>query len=357
MSDHPLDLLAEQGRVRVPPSVAAYVSGAAGDGLTDRRNVEEFRRYALLPATGVDVSTIDTRTSLPGVELPHPVVLAPTALHELYHPEGEAATARAAAETASLLVLSSDASQTMESSAKHLPDGFYVQLAMWRDRGLVRDFVRRAEDAGARALVLTLDSAVGGTRYRQERYLPELPASLTRANFPTAGGAGGADGTYRHLVPSFIDPSVTWSTIEEFVASTSLPVIGKGIMRGPDAARGVEAGLAAIAVSNHGGRNLDNAVPTLEMLPEIVDAVAGRVPVLIDGGIRRGTDVLTALALGARAVMVGRLYVWGLAADGASGVRTVVETLVRELRVAMALCGVTSVSDVPPDVVRERPYR
>ncbi len=225
------------------------------------------------------------------------MVLAPTALHQLYHPEGEAATARGAAETGSLLVLSSDASQPLESTATHLPQGYYVQLAPWRDQGLVRDFVQRAEEAGARALVLTLDSAVGGARYRQERYLPDLPPSVSRANF-TVGArrltsdrttTGDQDNPYRDMVPSFIDPSATWSTIERFVGSTRLPVIGKGIMRGSDAARGVEAGLAGIAVSNHGGRNLDNAVATLEMLPEVVDAVAGRVPVLVDGGVRRGS--------------------------------------------------------------------
>jgi 4-hydroxymandelate oxidase len=345
MPHHPLDILAEQGRLRLAPPVAEFVASVAGDGLTDRRNADEFRRYALVPAVGVDVSAVDTRTRLPGVELPHPVVLAPTALHELYHPEGEAATARAAAATGSLFVLSSDASQPLESSAALLPHGFYVQLALWRDSGLVRDLVRRAEEAGAAALVLTLDSAVGGVRYRQERYLPELPSSVSRANLGPA---------YRDMVPAFIDPSVTWETIETFVSSTRLPVLGKGIVRARDAARGIDAGLAGIIVSNHGGRNLDNAVATLEMLPEVVEAVADRVPVLLDGGVRRGTDVLTALALGARAVLVGRPYVWGLAAQGADGVRTVVDTLVHELRVAMALCGVTSVSDVPRDTVRLR---
>lgn len=309
MSHHPIDRLAEQARVRLPPSVTAYIVGAAGDGLTDRRNVEEFRRYALLPAVGVDVSTIDTRTQLPGIDLSHPVVLAPTALHALYHPDGEAATARAAAHTSSLLVLSSDASQTLESSAEHLTDGFYVQLAPWRDRGLVREYVRRAEDAGARALVLTLDSAVAGPRYQQQRYLQHLPAHVSRANLVPAGAGGASDDAYRRMAPDFIDASVTWAAVEQLVGSTTLPVIGKGIMRPRDAVDAVRSGLAAVAVSNHGGRNLDNATSTLEMLPEVVDAVAGEVPVLLDGGVRRGSDVLTALALGARAVMIGRPYV------------------------------------------------
>lgn len=357
MTHHPLDLLADQAVVRLPPPIAAFIAGAAGDGVTDRGNVEEFRRYALRPAVGVDVSVLDTTTRLPGVDLAHPVVLAPTALHELYHPEGEAATARAATDTASLLVLSSDASQTLESSAEHLPGGFYAQLALWQDRGVVREYVRRAEDAGARALVLTLDGAVAGPRYRQQRFLQDLPAGISRANLSTGGGAAPADDIYRQMAPSYIDPSVTWSTIEKFVGSTTLPVIGKGIMRARDAADAVRSGLAAVAVSNHGGRNLDNATSTLEVLPEVVDAVGGEVPVLLDGGVRRGSDVLIALALGARAVMIGRPYVWGLAADGAAGVRTVVETLVQELRVSMALCGVTSVRDVPGDVVRARPAR
>lgn len=352
MSHHPLDLLADVARRRLTPPVAAYVEGAAGDGVTARRNLEAFRRYALVPAVGVDVSTIDTRTRLPGVDLAHPVVLGPTALHELYHPQGEAATAQGATAGEALLVLSSDASQTLESSTAHLPCGFYAQLAVWRDRGLVREYVHRAEDAGARALVLTLDSAVGGLRYEQQRYLPELPSSLTRANLPAPGAGPSAETAYRAMVPAFIDPAVTWPVIEALAASTHLPIVGKGIVRGTDARRAVEAGLAAIAVSNHGGRSLDNAVAPLDMLPEVVDAVGDRVPVLVDGGVRRGSDVLTALALGARAVMIGRPYVWGLAADGAAGVRAVVRTLVEELRVAMALCGVTSVASVPADAVR-----
>jgi len=351
VSHHPLDLLAEQALIRLPPAVAAYAVSAAGDGITNRRNVEAFRCYALMPAVGVDVSEIDTRTTLPGVDLAHPVVLAPTALHALFHPDGEAATARAATESASLLVLSTDASQTLESSAAHLPDGFYVQLAIYRDRGLTRELAHRAADAGARALVLTLDSAVAGPRYHQRRFLQDLPASVARANVVGTGPAEDPE-LYRHMAPGVIDPGTAWPTIEELVGSTHLPVIGKGIMRPRDASRAVEAGLAAVAVSNHGGRSLDNAVSTLEMLPEVVQAVAGRVPVLLDGGVRRGSDVLTALALGARAVMVGRPYVWGLAVDGQSGVRAVVETLVHELEICMALCGVTSVRDVPPDVVR-----
>lgn len=349
MLHHPLDLLAAQAHARLSPPVAAYLLGAAGDGLTHRRNEEAFRRYALLPSVGVDVSSVDTGTELPGLTVPHPVVLAPTALHELFHPDGEAATARAATASGALLVLSSDASQTIESSAAHLPNGFYAQLALWRDRGLVREYVARAEAAGASALVLTLDSAVGGVRYHQQRYLEELPSTVARANLGTAAPTAQL---YRQMAPAVIDPTVTWAVLEEFVRSTALPVVGKGILRGRDAARAVDVGMAAVAVSNHGGRSLDGSVSTLEMLPEVVEAVAGRVPVLVDGGVRRGTDVLTALALGARAVMVGRPYVWGLAADGSTGVRAVVDTLVHELRVAMALCGVTSVTDVPADVLR-----
>ena len=355
MSHHPLDLLAEQADARLTPPVAAFVRGAAGNGLTDRRNVEEFRRYRLVPAVGVDVSAVDTRTDLPGVQLAHPVVLAPTALHELYHPEGEAATARGATAAQALLVLSADASQTLESSATYLPNGFYMQLPVWRDRGLTRELMHRAEAAGARALVITLDSPVGGMRYEQDRHLLELPTGIARANLATPSSATSVDATaLRGMAPVPIDAAVTWSVVEELVAGTTLPVLGKGIVRGRDAVRAVEAGMAGVVVSNHGGRSLDNAVSTLEMLPEVVDAVASRVPVLLDGGIRRGTDVLTALALGARAVMIGRPYVWGLAVDGADGVRHVVDTLVRELRVAMALCGVTSVTDVPADVVRAR---
>lgn len=354
---HPLDLLTDQALVRLPPGIAAYVTGAAGDGDTHRANLEEYRRYALLPAVGVDVSTIDTATRLPGVDLAHPVVLAPTALQEMYHPAGEAAVARAATATSSLLVLSSDASQTLESCAEHLPGGFYAQLSPWTDRDAVHQYVQRAEAAGARALVLTLDGAVPGPRYHQARFLQDLPDGVRRANLPPVAADGSSDDPYRRMVPGYIDPSLTWRGITELVGSTSLPVIGKGIMRARDAERAIDAGLAGIVVSNHGGRNLDAGVSTLEALPAVAEAVGGRVPVLVDGGVRRGWHVLTALALGASAVMIGRPYVWGLAADGEAGVREVVETLRHELEVSMALCGVTSVRDVPRDVVRERPAR
>lgn len=351
VSHHPIDLLAEQARIRMTPPVAAYVESAAGTGLTHRRNVAAFERYALVPAVGVDVSSIDLSTTVPGMDLAHPVVLAPTALHEMYHPGGEAATARAAAATDSLLVLSSDASQTVESSATHLPHGWWAQLGLWNDRQRVRDYAARVEAAGATALVLTLDSPVGGLRYHQRRFMEDLPPGVVRANF--TGPADDPD-RFRRMQPGVADPSVTWRVIEEFAASTDLPVLGKGIMRGRDAAQAVDAGLAGVIVSNHGGRSLDASVATLEVLPEVVAAVSGRVPVLVDGGVRRGTDVLTALALGARAVLIGRPYVWGLAVDGEAGVRMVVETLVEELRVAMAMCGVTSVRDVPADAVRRR---
>lgn len=334
--------------------MAAYVDSAAGDGRTHVENLAEFRRYGLVPRVGIDVSEIDTRTRLPGVDLAHPVLLAPTALQELYHPEGEAATARAAAETGTLLVLSSDASQTIESSAARLAHGFYAQLGPWRDRGLLRDYTRRAEAAGARALMLTLDGAVSGPRYHQWRFLEDLPARVSRANIASAALQADPD-LYRRMAPAVTDPAATWSTIEEIVASTPLPVLGKGIMCAPDARRAVDAGLAGVVVSNHGGRNLDDGVSTIEMLPEVVAAVDGRIPVLVDGGVRRGSHVLVALAMGARAVLVGRPYVWGLAVEGAAGVRSVVESLVHELRVSMALCGVTSASDVPADTVRRRP--
>jgi 4-hydroxymandelate oxidase len=233
----------------------------------------------------------------------------------------------------------------MEHTAAHLPGGFYVQLGPWRDPHRLREFIARAEAAGARAFVLTLDSAVAGPRYHQRRYLHELPSTVTRANFTSTA-------TMRELAPDVIDPATTWETIAQLVESTRLPVLGKGIMRSADAARAVQAGLAGVIVSNHGGRNLDAAIPTLDVLPEVVAAVAGAVPVLVEGGVRRGTDVLVALAQGAAAVLVGRPYLWGLAADGAAGVQAVVETMVDELRTAMALCGVTSARAVPVDVVR-----
>lgn len=338
---HPLDRMREAARRVVAPSAWDYLTGAAGDEHTARWNTARYAQLPLVPRVCADVSHVDTSCSLLGAQLPHPVLLAPVALQKLFHPEGEHATLAGAAAAGSLPVVSMESSVALADVADAgTPFWFHLYLA--RDRGLTRELAARAEDFGAGALVLTLDTPVAGARYRQQSAMTRLPDGVRRANLPAEAGC---------LSGGHLDPSLTWKDVEELVASTRLPVVGKGILHEDDALRACEAGMAAVVVSNHGGRNLDTAAASIDRLPPVADAVADRVPVLVDGGIRRGTDVLKAVALGATAVLVGRPYVWGLATDGADGVRTVIDLLRDELAAAMALSGAPRLDDVEAALV------
>lgn len=350
---HPLDRMRAAARRSMPPSAWDYLMGAAVDEHTARRNSSRYAELPLLPRVCVDVSSVDTSCTLLGTELAAPILLAPIALQKLFHPDGEHGTLAGAAAGGVLPVIS------MESSVS-LPDltdagtPFWSHLYIQRDRGLTRELVAQAEEADAGALMVTLDSPVAGARYRQDAAMLHLPDGVQRANLPPA--------TAGRLTGGYLDPSVTWADIEWLVANTQLPVVGKGVLHPEDALRACAAGAAAVVVSNHGGRNLDTAAATVDCLPGVADAVAGRVPVLVDGGIRRGTDVLKAIALGASAVLVGRPYVWGLATGGAAGVRTVIDLLHDELAAAMALTGAPRLDRVDADLltifsVRGRPCR
>jgi 4-hydroxymandelate oxidase len=224
-----------------------------------------------------------------------------------------------------------------------------------RDLGLTRELVRRAEAAGCRALVLTVDTPVLGARDRDQRNHLELPPGLELANLRGLAAQQAGGPTFRHDTSNpFLDPSLTWDALDWLAGESRLPVVVKGVLRADDALRAVERGAAAIAVSNHGGRNLDTVPATIDVLPAIHAAVAGRVPLLLDGGVRRGVDVVKALALGASAVMLGRPYLWGLAASGSEGVTRVVRMIVTELEMAMAQCGAASLSELTPDLVTKR---
>lgn len=317
---HPL--LAAQATTAVPEDVRRYWDGGAGDEATLREATAAWTRLRLRPRVLRDVSAVDTSLDLLGSRLATPVLVAPTALHGLAHPDAEAATARGAADAGSLLVLSTRSSRPLEE----VPAGpWWLQTYVVRDRGLTRALVQRAAAAGATALVLTGDTPYLGRR-----------SVLGRAPLPPEQEQ---------------DPSVGLEVIAELAAAAGLPVLVKGVLRGDDALACLAAGAAGIVVSNHGGRQLDRAVSTAEALPEVVDAVAGRAPVLVDGGLRCGLDVLCALALGADAVLLGRPVLWALAADGAAGVRACLAALTADLAHAMGLAGVRSLSELTRDLV------
>jgi isopentenyl diphosphate isomerase/L-lactate dehydrogenase-like FMN-dependent dehydrogenase len=300
----------------------------------------------------VDVSEVTTRTTVLGTEVAMPMLVAPVAFQLLAHPDGEAGMARAAAAAGALMCLSSLTSTRPAEVAAAAPEGKrWMQVYLFRDRAVTRAMVEEAAEAGYEALLLTVDAPYAGRRERDFRTGFEVPAEI-RA--PAIEGAVG----HRSLTPAevfaLVDPSITWDDLESLCDEFELPILVKGLITGEDAALAVEHGAAGVVVSNHGGRQLDNAPATIDALPEVVEAVAGRIPVLIDGGIRRGTDVAVALALGAEAVLVGRGPLWGLAWDGEAGARRALEILEEELRLALALLGAPEPSALSADHVQRR---
>ena len=329
-----------------------YINGGAVDELTERWNHEAYEHIRLRPRNLVDVSRLDTRTTLFGRELPFPILLAPTAYHRLAHPEGELATVQGANATGATMVLSTYSTTSLEEVAAAAKVPLWFQLYVQPDREFTRALVQRAEAAGYQALAVTVDAPVLGMRYREQRTKFTLPPGMERANLKgLATAKGGQRPSENEIYSATLDPKVTWKDVEWLRSLTRMPVLLKGVLNGDDAGRAVEAGVAGLIVSNHGGRNLDTVPATIEALPEVVAKVAGRIPVLVDGGIRRGTDVLKALATGASAVLIGRPYLYGLAVGGADGVAHVVNILRREFEAAMALSGRTSIAAIDRSVL------
>jgi isopentenyl diphosphate isomerase/L-lactate dehydrogenase-like FMN-dependent dehydrogenase len=296
--------------------------------------------------------TIATTTEVLGLPLALPVALAPTAFNKLGHPDGEIAAARAAGAAGTLMCCSTISSTAIEDVAAAATGPLWFQLYVYRDREVTRDLVRRAEAAGCRALVLTVDTPRLGRRERDVRGSFTLPAGITIANLERYGTADAlrwsGSSSFTEYVHRLMDDSLTWESVDWLHDVTKLPILVKGILAAEDAETAIAHGAAGIVVSNHGGRQLDGAMATIDALPDVAHVVRGRVPVLMDGGIRRGTDVFKALALGASAVCIGRAYLWGLAADGEAGVARVLEMLRSELELAMALAGCSTVKTITP---------
>lgn len=336
-------------RERMERAAYDYYAGGAGDEVTLAANRAAFDRIRLRPRVLVDVSTIDTGTTVLGQQLDFPVMLAPTAFNRLAHPDGELAAARAARASGTLMIGSTLSTCAIEEVSGACGGGLWFQVYVYKDRALTRDLVARAEACGCRALVLTVDTPRLGLRRRDVRNRFVLPEGISMKNFEAAltdAARWGAHSSFAAYVHDLFDATLTWSAVEWLRAQTRLPVLLKGILTADDAERAIEAGVSGVIVSNHGGRQLDGAVASIDALPEVADAVAGRAEVLMDGGIRRGTDVLKALALGARAVCIGRPYLWALAAAGEEGVRDVLHLLREELALAMALAGRPTITSI-----------
>lgn len=348
----------EAARDRLKPLAYAYYAGGANDEITLRENHAAFDRIRLRYRVLRDVSRRDLSTTVLGHPASMPILVAPTAFQAMAHPDGELATVRAAGAAGTIMVLSTLSNASLEDAARAATGPMWFQLYVYRDRGATAELIQRVEAAGFTALVVTVDAPVLGRRERDIRNRFRLPPGLSARNLARRGmgdlPAGVGSGLAAYFA-TLLEPALSWGDIEWLRSLTRLPILLKGIVRGDDAARAVECGVAGIIVSNHGGRQLDTAPPTIEVLPEVADAVAGRVELLIDGGIRRGSDVVKALALGAKAALVGRPVLWGLAVAGEAGVRQVLEMLRAELDTAMALCGCASVEEVGRDLVAPSP--
>jgi isopentenyl diphosphate isomerase/L-lactate dehydrogenase-like FMN-dependent dehydrogenase len=339
---------------RLEPGVYGYFAGGAGDERTLRENVAAYSRYSLHPRVLVDVAEVTTATTVLGRDVAMPLLVAPVAFQRLVDPDGEVAMARAAAAAGTVMCLSTIATSRPAEIAAQAPAApRWFQLYCFRDRAVTDALIAEAVEAGFEAIALTVDAPRAGRRERDFRTGFEVPAEVSA---PAVAAAVGSERPVSvQEVFSLVDPTLTWDDLAELASGCALPIVLKGVQTGADAALAVEHGVAGVIVSNHGGRQLDGVPATIEILPEAVEAVAGRCEVLMDGGIRRGTDVATALALGARAVLAGRAPLWGLAVGGEAGALRVLEILRSEIELAMVLLGCPTPDAITPEHVRATP--
>lgn len=363
-------------RRRLPRGVFDYIDGGAEDEVTLRANSEAFRRIGFRPRVLRDVTDVDVESTLLGKPIPFPLVLAPTGFTRIAHSAGELAVARSAGRAGLPYALSTLGTRSIEDVAQTGPGRFWFQVYMWRDRGLVAELVDRARRAGFEALCLTVDTAVLGKRERDMRRGFTLPPKIGFSTlldglshpswtwqflrsepitFANVTGANVGDGTTAVSLADYVgrqfDPSVSWDDVAWLRSIWDGPLVLKGIQTVEDARIASAEGVEAIALSNHGGRQIDTAPPIVELLPDVVQAVGDRVELICDGGVRRGSDIAKALALGAKACMMGRAYLYGLGAAGEAGVDHVIDLLASELRRTMALIGASAVDDLSPDLL------
>jgi 4-hydroxymandelate oxidase len=317
-----------------------YFNGGSADEITLRRNRQALDSLQLKPRVLVDVTRIDTSRTLLDYNMVHPIILAPTSSHLLAHPDAEVATARGAAAAKAIMVASTVSNRSIEDICNAASEPVWFQLYVEDDREAVKALIQRAEAAGCKALCITVDNPLAYARNREER-VRALAPMLPFPNLGITAGPGGRGRSRKHF---------NWDDLAWIQSFAKTPIILKGIINPDDADEAAKRGVAAIIVSNHGGRVLDTEPATVEVLPAVVDRIAGRIPVLFDSGLRRGTDVLKGLAYGASAVLIGRPYVYGLSVAGSDGVRNVVEILRSELEGAMAMTGRTRLDEIDRSV-------
>jgi 4-hydroxymandelate oxidase len=340
----------------LPPATWGYFAGGSNDEVTMRANRAAFDRLAIRYRTMVDVSTRSVETTVLGSRVALPALVAPTAMQKLAHEEGECASARAAQRAGTIMIASTTATTDLAGVRAAAQGPMWFQLYVYRDREVTRALIERAKDVGYQAILLTVDAPLLGRRERDIRLGFSLPPGLRIANAASGGmdrvpeADESASGLMRHF-SGLHDPALTPRDIEWVRSVSGLPVAVKGIVRGDDARRAVEHGAVGVVVSNHGGRQLDTAIAAITALPEVVEAVGGKAEVLVDGGVRRGTDIVKAIALGARAVLIGRPVLWGLAVGGEAGVVDVFRLLREEFDLAMALAGARNVNEITRDLV------
>lgn len=331
-----------------------YASGAC-DELTVRENHEAFDKIHLKYRVLKNVSTTDVTTSVLGQNISFPVMIAPAAFQGLAHPDAELAAVRAASEMGTIFVLSTLSNTAVEDVVKASSTPIWFQLYIYKDRGATKELIQRVDKAGCKVLVVTVDAPYLGKRERdlcnqfkppEELELKNMSRALTEADVKAGEGSGLAG-----YFASNLDPSISWKDIDWLRSITNLPLVLKGIGCKEDAVIACENGVEGIVVSNHGGRQLDTSRAVIDVLPEVAEAVTGKTEILMDGGIRRGTDVLKAIALGAKAVLIGRPALWGLAVDGKHGVKQVLDILKKEFNLATALCGCRSVGEIGKELI------
>ncbi|CAM6048611.1 unnamed protein product [Sphagnum compactum] len=339
----------EAAKRKLPKMVFDYYASGAEDEWSLKENRHAFERIRFRPRILIDVTSVDLSTTVLGFKISMPIMVAPTAMQRMAHPEGELATARAAAAAGTIMTLSSWATSSVEEVASVGPGIRFFQLYVYKDRNVVAQLVRRAERAGFKAIALTVDTPRLGRRESDIKNRFALPPHLTLKNFEgldLGHMEKTSDSGLASYVAGQIDRSLSWKDVKWLQTITRLPILVKGVLTAEDTKLALQAGAAGIIVSNHGARQLDYVPATISALEEVVQAASGRVPVFLDGGVRRGTDVLKALALGASGVFIGRPVVFSLACEGEAGVKKVLQMLRDEFELAMALAGCTKIKEI-----------